>query len=460
MASDDEFQTQQLNPRASRRTYLVTYSRADMNRFPSRKEFGKIIKAAFNSGSGKVKVLHWACCLEDHKDGINQHYHVSVKLTDVKRWKKVKETVTKTHGVVLNFSDKHDNYYSAYKYICKSDPNVYHSKHHPDLRDVSFPQTKKSTQSLRKRSLERRNSKSNGECSSTTNSESSVKKTKRLSNINVADFITKHNIKRDIELMSLANARKLEGLTDLAEFIYNRSPKAITDLIQNAWKMSEAASIIERENLKRMDILREKLKSECNNGCDGKAWVECATEVLRNNDIHPFVYAAAIRCLLTYGRGKFRNLLLVGPANSGKTFLLKPLELIFKTFSNPATDKYAWVGSDQCELILLQDFRWCPELINWKDMLLLLEGETVKLPAPKNHYSTDVCINTDIPIFATSKSKVEYVGKFNSRDERETEMMDIRWKVFEFTKRIPEETQRQLTPCARCFAELALLGEM
>ena len=150
----------------------------------------------------------------------------------------------------------------------------------------------------------------------------------------------------------------------------------------------------------------------------------------------------------------------MGPANSGKTFRLKPLELIFKTFSNPATDKYAWVGSDKCEVILLQDFRWCPELINWKDMLLLLEGEIVKLPAPKNHFTTDVCINTGIPIFATSKSKIEYVGKFNARDEKETEMMDMRWKVFEFTKRIPEEMQRHLTPGVRCFAELVFLGEM
>ena len=38
--------------------------------------------------------------------------------------------------------------------------------------------------------------------------------------------------------------------------------------------------------------------------------------------------------------------------------------------------------------------------------------------------------------------------------------MNVRWKVFEFTKRIPEEMQRRLTPCARCFAELVFLGEM
>jgi hypothetical protein len=51
------------------------------------------------------------------------------------------------------------------------------------------------------------------------------------------------------------------------------------------------------------------------------------------------------------------------------------------------------------------------------------------------------------------------VGKFNSSDERETEMMAIRWKVIEFKHQIPESEQKQASPCTRCFAELALLGE-
>ena len=99
------------------------------------------------------------------------------------------------------------------------------------------------------------------------------------------------------------------------------------------------------------------------------------------NKVNAYVYAAAIRELLTLGRGKFRNIIIVGPANCGKTFLFKPLEGIFKVFCNPANDKYAWVGADQVEIIVLQDFRWSPELIAWKDLLLLLEGETVKLPS-------------------------------------------------------------------------------
>ena len=92
--------------------------------------------------------------------------------------------------------------------------------------------------------------------------------------------------------------------------------------------------------------------------------------------------------------------LIIGPANCGKTFMLKPLELIY-VFSNPANEKYAWVGADTAEIIVFQDFRWCHDSIPWKeDLLLLLEGETVKLPATKNQFSIDVVIKKDTPIFA------------------------------------------------------------
>ena len=76
--------TQMDNSRLPRRTYLITYSQADLLKFPSRKQYGKCIKTHFNKGSGKVKVQHWACSLEKHQNGRN-HYHVALKLTGPKR---------------------------------------------------------------------------------------------------------------------------------------------------------------------------------------------------------------------------------------------------------------------------------------------------------------------------------------------------------------------------------------
>ena len=106
----------------------------------------------------------------------------------------------------------------------------------------------------------------------------------------------------------------------------------------------------------------------------------------------------------------------------------------------------------------MNDFRWSNELIVWKDLLLLLEGQTVHFPAPKSQYLKDICLENDTPVFATSKGEIEYIGKYNSRDERETEMMQARWRIFHFTHQIPKEEQKEIVPCTRCFSELVLLG--
>ena len=42
-----------------------------------------------------------------------------------------------------------------------------------------------------------------------------------------------------------------------------------------------------------------------------------------------------------------------------------------------------WVWSGKAHVFLLKDFRWSKYFTPWHDMLLLLEGETVKLPALK-----------------------------------------------------------------------------
>jgi len=108
-------------------------------------------------------------------------------------------------------------------------------------------------------------------------------------------------------------------------------------------------------------------------------------------------------------------------------------------FVNPATGRYAWIGLDECEVAYLNDFRWSAEIIAWNNFLLLLEGQTVHLPRPKNQFATDMCIdrNNTIPFFATSKCAIEFIGKFNVKDERETDMMSSRWFTIPFKNSEP-----------------------
>ena len=162
------------------------------------------------------------------------------------------------------------------------------------------------------------------------------------------------------------------------------------------------------------------------------------------------VFAEACKELLEKGRGKYRNIMIIGPANCGKTFLLNPLNTIYRTFSNPATSTFAWVGAEQSEVIFLNDFRWSPSILPWHDMLLLLEGQQVHLPAPKSYFARDPVFDSDAPVFCTGKHQLVFV-RGGTIDERKTEMMAARWRLFNFFHQIPQEDQRNVPSCAHCF---------
>ena len=108
-----------------------------------------------NGGKSVVKVQHWACCKEQHKNG-EIHYHCALKLIGNKKWKYVKENIPKKQNITLHFSDKHNFYISAYRYIRKEDTDLANSQNHPDLTDAKSPRRKKSITQYRRANIKRR----------------------------------------------------------------------------------------------------------------------------------------------------------------------------------------------------------------------------------------------------------------------------------------------------------------
>ena len=109
----------------------------------------------------------------------------------------------------------------------------------------------------------------------------------------------------------------------------------------------------------------------------------------------------------------------------------------------------------------MNDLRYTSELIEWSDLLRLLEGATVNLNRPRNMFATDFLLDkkVDLPIFATGKDRIVHKGAFGIEDRRETEMMDCRWRYFEFTFSMPQSRiDRNTKPCTCCFATLVLGG--
>ena len=207
----DDFQSKQLtNPRNGRRTYLATYSQGDLNKFPTRQSFGKMLEEQFNAGYGRAKVSHL------------------------------------------------------------------------DLSAVGSPKTKNSTKAYRESRKRARELDEEIVANPCKQKVPNSTHPKRLTNVQVSEFLVKHSIKRDIELLAVAKERKDEGQMDLANFVLSKSSKVLNELIDKTWKMETANENIQRETKSRMEILREKLGEDCCPGCD-KLWLKCAMEVLRNN---------------------------------------------------------------------------------------------------------------------------------------------------------------------------------
>ena len=88
--------------------------------------------------------------------------------------------------------------------------------------------------------------------------------------------------------------------------------------------MQNAEHGLARRGKSRMEILEKTSSKECAEDCNG-TWIEMAQKTLERNNIQAPDFAKAVKVLLQKGRGKYRNLMIVGPVNCGKTFMLNPL---------------------------------------------------------------------------------------------------------------------------------------
>ena len=435
--SSSRTQAAQSKPPKQRSIYLITYSQCG-NSGLNRQAFAQIILDAWND-SCLSKIIQWVVSEEMHQDG-GKHFHMALELDKKTRWLAVRNFLDMRHGIKVNFSDKHDNYFSAYKYVVKYDADYVLSDNHPDLTNATAPRTTNVSQK-RKGSAKKAGA-------------ATKKKKKRMAVYDVVRIIQTKGIKSRLELMALASKWQEQGKTDLAEFVSNRGPRVVNEALETAHELTMAEKRLERINKTRIQLLQEHLTQPCRDNCKG-IWLRSAAKILEGNGIPVSIFAGAVYDALLRGRGKYRNIYIYGPAKCGKTFLISPLKSIYECFVNPASGSFAWVGVDEAEVVLLNDLRWKPTLIPWCEFLQVLEGDIVHFPAPKNFMRKDIVLDKDTPFFATSDAPLALVNG-GSVDRVNTEMMEVRWRMFKLHRQIPKEEQKQMKPCNSCFAKLIL----
>ena len=79
-------------------------------------------------------------------------------------------------------------------------------------------------------------------------------------------------------------------------------------------------------------------------------------------------------------------------------------------------------------------------------MLLLLKGDDVKLSAPKNIYSDNIVISTDLAIFARSKRSIKYRDPDNASDARDARDDGCQRKNYDFLCQLSPQKYKYLPP--------------
>ena len=134
--------TQSLKPRQQRKSFLITYSKANVDRFPTRMIFANVVLEAIANAPPKVIITYWSCSKEKHIDG-SPHYHFAINFSGPNRWEPIKLYLKDTYGILVHFSVKHLGYNAACKYIIKSDDSYFTSDDHPNLDTIKAPKTKR-----------------------------------------------------------------------------------------------------------------------------------------------------------------------------------------------------------------------------------------------------------------------------------------------------------------------------
>lgn len=446
-----------LQVNTNNRCYLVTYSQVDVTLVPTREAFADLCVDAFG-GVGNVD--HYACAKEPHVNG-GTHYHVSIKLSAGQRWFHAKNYLL-NRGISVNFARPPIGkclYAWIYRYISKYDQEVFHSDPHPSLEQIEDSRKME-------KALAALSAKLAGETEDGVRAKSG--KTIRLKDAEVARYCRKKNISTITEMMADAEVRVGEGDDTLSNYIFSRTMKQLSELLLKNEMMATAIDKVQHLQMSRLERLSLFKEKECARNCNG-VWYTCALDILKRNKINKYVFADAIRELLEKGRGKGRNLFLLGPHTSGKTFLFKPLLAMYPHhFSNPPASTFGWLGADEASLILLNDYRWESKKnggnIDWGTLLNLLEGFPTTLPAPMNSFCKHVHITTDVPIFGTGPDPIRWYTTHpeeprNKKHAKEDGQMDSRWRTFELTYTFTEQERIKDVPCCpSCFCRFSFLG--
>ncbi len=402
----------------------------------TREEFGKLmVKAHKEMG---VDLVETACFLEPHSNGL-KHHNCLARAADQFRWLKAAEHLRRKYKVCVDYGSNVKTWAEGVVY-----GRVASEHKGPEMLDHHYTQWAQDGNPAKLEEFIPRPWKKEG----------FVRKTK-MTHIAFLDLCRNNEVTTEEGAWALAVDLESKGDKGMMAYLLEADVPAIMAKVRQAAGAKEGAR---RAKLSRMEILQEVLEhGHCTCESPGACY-KLIKEILDKNKIDgPF--QEAVVGTLKAGRKKMRNLCLVAGTNSAKSYLFKPLTLIFRTYTRPDGGSYQLEDILGKELVFLNDFeydedakKWCP----WAYFKRFLEGEPLTVGRPKNR-GGNAPFESDAPVFFTAPQEIAlYRGK--RRDEYETSQMNARVSYCHLQHSILEQDRKETNPCAHCGARVYMEG--
>jgi len=271
------------------------------------------------------------------------------------------------------------------------------------------------------------------------------------------DFLKEHRARLTTENDLWEEAERLDrsGHRRLMHFLLSR--KDLPLLLEKISTAERAPAEAARQRATRMRLVEEAVASRpcicSSHGFPPGRWKAAAEEATQLNGYRQQEFEVAILEALELGREKQRNIFVVGDTNRAKSFCMKPMTLLFKTFVPPDTGTHQLADIRGAEIIWLNDFTYDPVFLAPKPFKNFLEGEPVKVGVPKNE-GKNYIYDLDSPVFGTGPGPVEH-----PRLEHETRQFTSRMRYFVFRHFFNPESCPRIPPCVRCWAEWVLAAQ-
>ena len=284
-------------------------------------------------------------------------------------------------------------------------------------------------------------------------------RTPKLSELQAYDLCRVGRVTSTDEAWTLAREQERQGKRALLAFLLTcPSPTCFVERLLQAQTAEERVA---RMKCSRIELLEAAGLKACECAVEGQ-WHTLAKEILVNNG-HDGTFQQALCKTLSEGRAKMNNLFLLGPPNSGKSFLVKPLLGVYRCYQQPEGGSYQLEAMLGKELCFLNDFewdaseRWC----RWAHFKNFLEGLELPIGRPKNR-GGDTELKSSMPVVGTACVPIVLYarqGRAMVVNASETAQMDVRVRYLRFAHQIPDDRLvHNVKACSHCASRLYLEG--